>query len=175
MDNNHNRKDGRIDVLRGMLAEHQKLLEAAVREMERERPIVISLRDALAALTGEPLSHILQHGEASVSHVVPSGTVTTTTGRVVQEIPGRKSEYAKMTIIDALRVGLQKQKEKFAHVDVLMNEVYLPIRDNDQFYRVKRTVVSELIRGMSKGIFVRNPNAKNSFGLAPQPEKRPTL
>lgn len=89
---------------------------------------------------------------------------------VLQSMPARKPEYAEMTILGSIRKALQQHGDhEFLHVDEIVKEIYLPISDNDQFYRVKRTVVSETIRGMKKHLFRRHPMKANTFGLGLEP------
>lgn len=144
-----------IQALESMLALHQHQLAEGQAILNREMPIVVSLRNTIAAMKR------LEAGpEAPVEAAnQPSPDLTS------QTMPRRKAEYAQMTIVDSIRHALSKWTEDYVHVDQIVREIYLPIADNDQFYRVKRTVVSETIRGMDKGLFKRDPNKANTFGL----------
>ncbi len=141
-------------LLGEMLSEHEKKLREAVVIFNREEAIVSNLRRTIAALMGEN----------EPSSVVDTGTEA----RIVMptDTPSRKGEYANLTIVASAQRALSRlvPPNGFAHVDQIVQEVYDPIPHKDVFYRIKRTVVSELIRGMDKGLF-RRGDRPNSFGL----------
>ena len=147
-----------IALIEKMLADHEQHLQEANETVRRETPIVANLRQTLEALK-------VSAGLAPTPAPVLTRT-TGQTGTVSQPLPAKKPEYAELTIVGAIQHAFQKWPDRvFVHVDELVREIYEPIVDNDQFYRVKRTIVSETIRGISKGLFERG-QGKNTFGLA---------
>jgi hypothetical protein len=167
-----------LEMLQTLLAEHDRVFRLAVETVNRERPIVFSLKNAIAALKGERIS-TLPWGTAIFRHSPGESVSVGTSGLAIQPLPGRKSEFANMTIMASLQKVLAKKPGEFVHADELVKEIYEPTEDNDIFYRIKRTLVSELLRGMKKALFVRGPG-KNTFGLGlvrngTQKEGRPTL
>lgn len=160
-------------MLGAMLALHEKTLEQALAVANREEPIVSSLRRAIAALMGEsPQTHVVTTNSVNLQgSFVVDGQHRVAALRRLQQIqssaPTRKAEYAQKTIIAGMRRAFEKiAPTGFVHVDKIVSEMYNPIEDRDVFYRIKRTLVSELIRGMKTGLFVRGTGA-NTFGLAP--------
>lgn len=139
-----------IGLLKEILEQHKRVFDEAVSTARREQPIVASLEAAIAALENQDQHHT---DEAGSGHVSPA-------------IPLRKPEYASMTIIASIQKALAKHGTGvILHADDIIKEIYLPITDNDQFYRIKRTIVSEVIRGVDKRMFRRGPHP-NTFGLA---------
>jgi hypothetical protein len=160
-------------MLGAMLVVHEKALEQALAVANREEPIVSSLRRAIAALMGEaPQGHLVTTNGANLqSSFIVDGqhrmAALRTIHQVQSSVPTRKAEYAQSTIIEAMHRAFEKiAPTGFVHIDKIVDEVYNPIEDRDVFYRIKRTLVSEVIRGMKKGLFVRGPEP-NAFGLAP--------
>jgi hypothetical protein len=146
--------------LEGYTTEEQQLKS----KRQREEITLSNLKAARQAMEGGTLDEmpinpesINENGEQHFS---------STASRMSQPIPHRKLEYLDGTILMAIERVLERLKgeHEFVHVDDLVKEIYVPISDNDQFYRVKRTLVSEIIRGMKKNLFTRGPKP-NSFGL----------
>lgn len=169
---NQNREE-EARMLGAMLAVHEKAFEQAIAIARREDPIVTSLRRAIAALMGE--SPQAQTATANgTSHAVSPAVdeqhrvaSLRTLEQIQSSVPTRKAEYAQSTIIAAMHRAFEKiAPVGFVHIDKIVNEVYHPIQDRDVFYRIKRTLVSEIIRGMKKGLFVRG-REPNTFALAP--------
>jgi hypothetical protein len=160
-------------MLAAMLEVHEKALEQAIATVRREEPIVTSLRRAIAALMEEsPYAQArITNGTNQASfHIIPDGAHRAAAIHALQQnesgIPTRKAEYADRTIIEAMHKAFVKiAPTGFIHIDRIVDEVYNPIEHRDVFYRIKRTLVSEIIRGMKKGLFVRG-RAPNTFGLA---------
>ncbi len=150
-----------LDVLQALLAEHERTLSIGLETVDRERPIVFTLKNAIAALKGERISATFGFSFTHKSAGEPLNVGTS--GLAIQPLPGRKPEFANMTIMNSLEKVLAKRQGEFVHADHLVKEIYEPTGDNDVFYRIKRTLVSELLRGMKKGLFVRGPG-KNTFG-----------
>lgn len=169
----------RVTILQELLTEHEQILKNAVQTANHARPIVVSLRNAIAALKGEkvPLSgfQFIFNRSDTASGSINLGS----SGLAIQPLPGRKPEFANMTIMASLQRFLAAKPGEFVHADQLVKEIYEPTEDNDIFYRIKRTLVSEVLRGMKKGLFVRGPG-KNTFGVGlmtngKQKEGRPQL
>ena len=160
-------------MLAAMLAVHEKAFEQAIAIARREDPIVTSLRRAIAALMGEsrqPQALAANGTSPAVAPVVDEQHRAASLRNLEQtqsSTPTRKAEYTQSTIIAAMHRAFEKiAPTGFIHIDKIVNEVYHPIEDRDVFYRIKRTLVSEIIRGMKKGLFVRG-REPNTFGLAP--------
>ena len=62
-------------------------------------------------------------------------------------IPKKKPQYSETTLIKSAQIASEKltRPGEFIHVDNIIQEVYEPIPHRDVFYRIKRTMVSELI------------------------------
>ena len=170
-----------IEVLQSALAEHDLIYRNALATMEHEAPIVHSLKTAIAALKGEKINPPnLSFWKSVLARTQPvGGSVLSSNGLPIQPLPSRKPEYAAMTILNAIQDVLAHSAKDFVHADDLVKAIYEPTNDNDIFYRIKRTIVSEAIRGMKKGQFVRGPE-KNTFGLGlmtngHKKDERPTL
>jgi hypothetical protein len=145
---------GHVHMLEAMLAEHERALNDAFAIVNREEPIVASLKAAILALTG----------------TVTAKPIASASGNGAG-LPPKKLEYREMALIPAMQRALGKiASSGYAHVNDIVAEIYTPIADKDMFVRVKRNCVSELIRASRKGLFVRG-DAKNSFGL-PIDQKR---
>jgi hypothetical protein len=71
-----------------------------------------------------------------------------------------------MTIVKSAEVAISKLAGTGVpvHVDRIVREIYEPIPHKDVFYRIKRTVVSEIIRGMTKSLFFRG-DRPNTFAI----------
>jgi hypothetical protein len=173
-------EDKTMDILESALSEHQAAYDAALRTLQRESPIVRSLRNAIAALKGQKTDLPDPFWKTIFVNGTPTTIRESSTGLPIQPLPNRKPEYASMTIIEAIQRVLVQSAKDYLHADELVREIYEPTSDNDIFYRIKRTVVSEAIRGMRKGLFVRG-SEKNTFGRGlmngngHKEEKRPTL
>ena len=170
-----------LEVLQAALAEHDRNYQTAIATLEYEAPIVHSLRNSIAALKGEKLEPGSGFWQPIVLRTpLPPNVSVSSTGLPIQPLPSRKPEYASMTIIEAIQRVLVQSAKDYLHADELVREIYEPTTDNDIFYRIKRTVVSEAIRGLRKGLFVRG-SEKNTFGRGlmnrngHKEEKRPTL
>jgi hypothetical protein len=171
-----------LETLQSALAEHDLIYRNAVAMLEREGPIVHSLRNAIAALKGEKLdaTPVFWKYPGVLLRTPISGGSVSSTGLPIQPLPNRKPEYASITIIEAIQRVLVQSVKDYVHADELVREIYESTSDNDIFYRIKRTVVSEAIRGIRKGLFVRG-SEKNTFGRGlmngngHKEEKRPTL
>jgi hypothetical protein len=141
--------------LREVLQDHEKVLQQALVIVRREQPIVQSLQAAIVAIRGE---------------VIPTGSGAAATNgapTTVQSLaPTRKHEYTDMTAIGAIQKALNKitTPGTAVHIDRVAEEIYNPIPDRDVFYRIKRTLVSEAIRGMKKDLFFRGKKP-NTFGI----------
>lgn len=151
----NSQKFAHIQQLEEVLKAHEKAWKDALAVVQREQPIVESLQNAIQALKGE----------AAVATPLPSN------GRpqaIQKPAPTRKHEYLDLTAIEAIHKALLKLSTPFGrtpHIDRVVDEIYNPIPDRDVFYRIKRTLVSEAIRGMKKGLFVRGKKP-NTFGIA---------
>jgi hypothetical protein len=146
-------QQAQIELLKQMLAEHQGTLDAAKAIVHREYPIVSNLEATITSLEGRNAKSHDQQVEVKTSEEFPAS----------KPVPARKPEYAGMTIIGSIQRALEKRPEPFLHVDEIVKDIYEPIADSAQFYRVKRTVVSELLRGEDR--FKRDTSKKNTFGL----------
>lgn len=151
-----------IELLKQMRATHKAMLDDAIEIVDRERPIVASLEAAIRALLGEAAEQTAPTTRLVLHSMSPLFT---------QPMPERNPEYQGITIMEAVQRALQKIGKEYAHVDEIIREAYAPISDSGQFYRVKRTLVSEILRGIRKGLFKREEAARNSFGLAAQPKR----
>ncbi len=167
-----------LEVLQALLAENEQKLGDAVRVVNETRPVVFSLRNTISALKGQKMAgqgvQFLYNTDFS-EWLVNRGA----SGLPIQPLPSRKPEFANMTIMASLQAVLAKRPGEFVHADELVKAIYEPTEDNDIFYRIKRTLVSEILRGIKKGLFVRGPG-KNTFGAGlmtngKQKEGRPTL
>lgn len=153
-------KEREARLLTAILAQHESVLEEARITVRKEEPIVANLRRTLAALTGEePLE--LEQGSAGSSPSIPVSLVDLNSTNVT-----RKPQYLSMTIVKsaAVAIGQLAGAGVPIHVDRIIREIYEPIPNKDLFYRIKRTVVSEIIRGMTKNLFFRG-NGPNTFAI----------
>jgi hypothetical protein len=178
-------EDKTVETLESALSKHQAMYDSALQTLRREVPIVQSLRNAIAALKGQKIDVTPPHWKlisltSSIASTDRTNLRESSTGLPIQPLPNRKPEYASMTIIEAIQRVLVQSVKDYLHADELVREIYEPTSDNDIFYRIKRTVVSEAIRGIKKGLFVRG-SEKNTFGRGlmngngHREEKRPTL
>jgi hypothetical protein len=149
-------------LLGEILAQHESILKQAKITVQREEPIVIGLRRTLAALMGEEPAQPEQAfaGSGPETPLFPSNLEINSTSVT------RKPQYLSMTIVKSAEVAIGKLAGAGVpiHVDRIVREIYEPIPHKDVFYRIKRTVVSELIRGMVKNQFFRG-TTPNTFAI----------
>jgi hypothetical protein len=163
-------KEQEATVLGRMLAEHEKALQDAVGIVKREQPIVENLRRTVASLMGRPpKSEWAEYTSrySTVSSILHNGGGKEETPIAAQDsIPKRKPEYGELTHIQSVLKAMQAlvPDGSAIHVDQIVRETYFPIPNRDVFYRIKRTVVSEILRGMGKHLFVRGKKP-NTFAL----------
>lgn len=147
-------KPDHVKMLEAMLAEHEKMLRDAFDVVNREEPIVSSLKAALLALTG------------TAAH--PASTTPVRSGGA-EISPQKKLEYRELTLVGAMERAINKlvPPGEAVHADSIVREIYTPIPDNKTFIRLKRNCVSELVR--KKDVFVRG-NKPNTFKLVAKPQ-----
>ena len=164
-------KEDEARTLGTMLAEHEKVLQDAYEIVKREQPIVENLRRTVASLMGKPPKDSWGFVPAALDRYQPSRATTFLINQnpsqgAPEAVPKRKPEYAQLTHIQSVvkaMVALVPDGTPI-HVDEIVRETYFPIPDRDVFYRIKRTVVSEILRGMEKHLFARGKKP-NTFGL----------
>jgi hypothetical protein len=150
-------KQEQVDMLRQVLAVHVARLNEGMAMVREAEPVVSALQAAIKAIEQKAAA------VTPVAIFTPEGTVKLTSAAA----PARKHEYANLTHIESAKLALTKlvRPGETTHVDNIVREIYNPFQDNDLFYRVKRIVVSEIIRAMSKHRTFKRGKKPNTFGL----------
>ena len=144
-----------LATLKEIWAEHKRRLDDAAAVCHHEQPIVRALELSMSALEATNAAPLAEEPKSEVQPEQP-------------KTPARKDEYAKLTHIQSVRLALEMLAPNIGqtvHVDALVREIYEPISNNDVFYRVKRTIVSEIIRAMNTKHMFRRGETPNTFGL----------
>ena len=147
--------EAQIEVLEGLLKQYEPEYQKAQQTVQRLSPIIEHLRALIVSLGGGTTPRYeIAGGEARRDPTTGVG------------MPPRRDFYATMPTIEAARQILVKAGGGPMHVDDMIAQMFEVSKENPaQFMRVKRTLVSELIRGMKRGTFAREPNKKNTFRL----------
>jgi hypothetical protein len=147
--------DDQIEVLEQLLKQYEPEFQKAQETAQRLAPIITNLRMLIASLGGGTVPRYeIANGESRRDPTTGVG------------MPPRRDFYATIPTIEAARQVLMKAGGGPMHVDDMIGQMFEVNKDDSaQFLRVKRTLVSELIRGMKRGIFEREPKKKNTFKL----------
>lgn len=172
------RQEDELAILQRMRDQHRAILSEAEKTIRRERPLVAALDDAMDAIKGK-----LPHQPPTLARWATLGNfsnraVVTEQSSNIESRNGtsepvkairRQPQYADTTIIAAIKSVLDSAKH-YMHADELVAAIYEPV-PQDQFLQVKRTIVSEVIRGMGKGWFKRGAKP-NTFGSVKLPDEK---
>lgn len=157
-----NTNQDHASMLREMLRDHEERLDRARATVQQEEPVVASLKAAIAALDPNAPK------DRRTLVAVGAGGIMDATPPMPERMPGftdlTHAEAAKLALTQLCKAGETR------HVDAIITAIYGTIPNADLFYRVKRTLVSEILRNMKKGMFVRGPKP-NTFGL-PKEERK---
>ena len=149
--------DSQIEMLEQLLRQYEPECQKAQQTVQQLSPVIEHLRSLIVSLGGGTTPRYeIAHGEARRDPTTGVG------------MPPRRDFYATMPTIEAARQVLLRAGGPM-HVDEMIAQMFeVSKEDTVQFMRVKRTLVSELIRGMKRGTFAREPNKKNTFRLGGQ-------
>lgn len=147
--------DAQLKVLEQLLKQYEPEFQKAQETAQRLAPIIEHLRMLITSLGGGTVPRWeIAEGESRRDPTTGVG------------MPPRRDFYTGMSTIEAARQVLAKVGGGPMHVDDMIAQMFeVKKEDAVQFARVKRTLVSEVIRGMKRGIFEREPKKKNTFRL----------
>jgi hypothetical protein len=140
-------------TLQEILKEHEDRLQQALAVVHIEKPFVDNLRAAIQALSGPPTPL-----ERTVARFADQVRQTQESG-----MPPRLAEFENMTVLAAIRTVLERAG-LYCHADDIVRAIYGRSLSKAQFQSAKRTIVSEVIRGIEKKLFVRDGTRPNTFG-----------
>lgn len=140
-------------TLQEILKEHEDRLEQALAVVRIEKPFVDNLRAAIQALNGPstPQEKALAQFAGLAKRVQESA------------MPPRLPEFENMTVLAAIQAVLERAGV-YCHADDIVRAIYGRSLSSAQFQSAKRTIVSEVIRGTEKKLFVRDKTRPNTFG-----------
>ncbi len=173
------RQEEELATLQKMRDEHRTTLSEAEKTIRRERPLVAALDQAIDALKGRN-SQFGSFGAATVATFHRNlQTLKDIQNRAALKAESeatkpvrRQPQFSDISIIAAIKSVLDGAK-RYMHADELVLAVYEPV-PKSEFLRVKRTIVSEVLRGIKKGWFKRGakPNTFGSVKLTDEKEMK---
>lgn len=154
-----------MEWLRGLLADYLTELSEAEATVLRLRPkathLAETLRDLEAGERGDtpseklPPIDVWAEVEGQVheqnSHLKNPSSPFTPGVKKSARMPDRQPEYADISIIMGARKILNSSSKVY-HADELVTTIY-NVKTREEFKAAKQTVVSELLRGESKGLW----------------------
>ncbi len=150
--------DTQLEMLKTMLAEHQKKLGEAEAIVRHEQPICSNLRNLIQALESGDTP-------ATAAPPQPGGTIALT--RLPRTLPingralPRHPQFRLISVAEAAERVLRANKLPM-HANDLTRAIFA-VEGAVDFARAKNALVGDLVRGIERGRFERT--GKNEFGL----------
>lgn len=153
--------DSHMDWLRRKLVEYQQELGLAESTTERLRPIVANLRSTIEALESSSpnISLFTVEELEAIQPTVSDGPTETPApktsfapgARKSAKMPERRSQYANVSIMNIVS-GILGSADRPYHADELVDAIW-DVQTQDERKAAKRSIVSEMLRGSSKGFW----------------------
>ena len=127
------------------------------RQLDHEEKRIVMLKERVKKYIEQLNSFIESEGQTPVRLMTsPIGSIVGRPGNRTKDFPLRKMEWEGMTLDEIIQSILTTSPDEIFHANILCHKIY-EIKSDAELHKVKRSLVSNLRRGVKRGMWEAIP------------------